>query len=83
MDNPAMLNEFKEKFYKISEILDCVGCDRCKVWGKLQVTGIGTVLKILLTPLDQLKLTKHETVALVNAFGRISTSIEQLKKFRN
>jgi hypothetical protein len=83
LDNPAMLSEFKQKFYRMSEIMDCLGCDRCKVWGKLQVTGIGAVLKILLTPLDQLKLTKHETVALVNAFGRISTSIEELKNFRN
>jgi len=83
MDNPTLLTEFKEKFYQISELFDCIGCDRCKVWGKLQVTGIGTALKILLTPLNQIKLTKHETVALLNAFGRISTSIEQLKTFRN
>jgi len=36
-------------------------------------------------PLDSvfsLKLTRNEIVALFNAFGRISTSIEQLDKFR-
>lgn len=27
--------------------MDCVGCDKCKLWGKLQVQGLGTALKIL------------------------------------
>ena len=29
--------EFKEHFRNISRIMDCVGCDKCKLWGKLQV----------------------------------------------
>lgn len=30
-------NEFREKFMNISKIMDCVGCDKCRLWGKLQV----------------------------------------------
>lgn len=30
-------NDFKEKFKNISRIMDCVGCDKCRLWGKLQV----------------------------------------------
>jgi len=74
--------EFKNKFREISHLMDCMGCERCKVWGKLQVTGIGTALKILFTPADQLKLTRHEVVALLNGFGRVSTSLQQLEHFR-
>ena len=74
---------FKNNFMKISEMMDCLGCERCKVWGKLQVTGIGTALKILLSSdSDRLSLTKHELVALLNSFGRHSTSIAELKHFR-
>lgn len=40
-------NDFKEKFRNISRIMDCVGCDKCRLWGKLQVQGLGTALKIL------------------------------------
>ena len=29
--------EFKQHFRNISTIMDCVGCDKCKLWGKLQV----------------------------------------------
>ena len=31
----------------ISAIMDCVGCEKCRLWGKLQVLGLGTALKIL------------------------------------
>ena len=92
---------------KISEIMDCLGCERCKVWGKLQMTGqyqshgfvqqnsvsfissfiagIGTALKILLNqdPTDKISLTKHEIVALLNSLGRHSTSLTELKHFRD
>jgi ERO1-like protein beta len=27
--------------------MDCVGCDKCRLWGKIQTTGLGTALKIL------------------------------------
>lgn len=40
-------NEFREKFRNISRIMDCVGCDKCRLWGKLQTQGMGTALKIL------------------------------------
>lgn len=39
--------EFREHFWNISRIMDCVGCDKCKLWGKLQTQGLGTALKIL------------------------------------
>ena len=44
--------------------------------------GIGTALKVLFTPLENMELTKHEIVALFNAFGRHSTSIRELEEFR-
>ncbi|KAL3508899.1 hypothetical protein ACH5RR_028300 [Cinchona calisaya] len=28
-------------------LMDCVGCEKCCLWGKLQVLGLGTALKIL------------------------------------
>ena len=77
-----LLQLFKHKFRQISHMMDCMGCERCKVWGKLQVTGIGTALKILFTPSAELRLTRHETVALINGFGRVSTSLRELDSFR-
>jgi len=45
--NINLKNEFREKFLNISRIMDCVGCDKCRLWGKLQTQGMGTALKIL------------------------------------
>ena len=84
--------EFRDKFYNITQIMDCVACDKCKLWGKLQVSGMGTALKVLLADLRvksckpsqlHIHISRNEIVALFNAFGRISTSIRQLKNFPN
>lgn len=45
-----LLAEFRAHFHNISLIMDCVGCDKCKLWGKLQITGLGTAFKILFAP---------------------------------
>lgn len=83
LDNPELFEMFKTNFLKISELMDCLGCERCKVWGKLQVTGIGTALKVLFGPSEEnISLSKHEIVALLNSFGRHSTSVAELKHFR-
>ena len=46
-DSNKLKFEFREKFLNITRIMDCVGCDKCRLWGKLQTQGMGTALKIL------------------------------------
>ena len=77
---PIKLKQFQDHFRNVSLIMDCVGCDKCKLWGKLQITGLGTAFKILST--DNPKLNRQEIVSIFNAFGRLSTSIQQLSIFR-
>ena len=43
--NEQLKIEFKEHFRNISRIMDCVGCDKCKLWGKLQIQALGRRLK--------------------------------------
>lgn len=76
--------EFRQHFRNVSRIMDCVGCEKCKLWGKLQVHGLGTALKILFsgkydswnekTPhhygKKSMLLERSEIVSLVNGFGR-------------
>ena len=35
-------------FHNISRIMDCVECEKCRVYGKMQTYGLGAALKILL-----------------------------------
>lgn len=83
-------NDFRVRFKNITKIMDCVHCDRCRLWGKVQTTGYATSLKILfeISSGDDVsrqhvvdKLTKYELIALFNTFDRLSKSIEAIKNF--
>ena len=39
--------EFRDRFRNITEIMDCVSCQKCRLWGKVQTMGLGTALKVL------------------------------------
>uniref|UniRef100_A0A8C9W8G5 Endoplasmic reticulum oxidoreductase 1 beta n=1 Tax=Scleropages formosus TaxID=113540 RepID=A0A8C9W8G5_SCLFO len=93
MEAKTLKEEFRLHFKNISRIMDCVGCNKCRLWGKLQTQGLGTALKILFSekeiknlpensPSKGFQLTRQEVVALMNAFGRLSTSIKELHNFR-
>lgn len=83
-EHEHLKEEFKAHFRNVSRIMDCVGCDKCKLWGKLQMQGLGTALKILFSgrfEQDNLQLyhngddqsfqlQRSEIVALINSIGR-------------
>lgn len=77
--------EFRLHFRNISRIMDCVGCDKCRLWGTLQIRGIGTALKILFNgrKTKQLHLSRSEVVSLFNVLGRLSESMQSLHLFKN
>eukprot|EP00946_MAST-07B_sp_MAST-7B-sp1_P002696 g2696.t1 len=80
--NHQLLQLFKTKMYNISRIMDCVGCQRCRLWGKLQIMGLGTALRILYSPQrDDVLHSLHRShiVALFNALGRLSHSVEAMR----
>lgn len=43
----VLREEFKTHFRNVTRIMDCVGCDKCRLWGKIQTTGVATALKVL------------------------------------
>ncbi|XGW22273.1 hypothetical protein V3C99_004916 [Haemonchus contortus] len=89
--------EFRSHFLNISRIMDCVGCDKCRLWGKVQIHGMGTALKILFSDLPHshyrinsegstvaapFQLTRNEVVSLFQSLGRYSSSIREIDEFR-
>ena len=90
MFNGDMLDlkdDFKHRFRNVSRLMDCVGCDKCRLWGKVQTAGYGAALKVLFE-FDETKngenphLRRTELVALVNTLGRLSDSLSAIHKFR-
>lgn len=84
--DPGIKEDFRNRFRNVSRIMDCVGCDKCRLWGKLQVNGYGTALKVLFE-YDETKngenppLRRTELVALINTLGRISHSLAASRTF--
>jgi len=54
--------------------MNCVECEKCRLFGKMQTYGIGTALKILLGYNAFYK--RNEMVALFNAWNKISMSVD-------
>lgn len=86
----SLKDDFRTRFKNVTTIMDCVHCDRCRLWGKVQTTGYATGLKILfeIDSEDEAarqnvvdKLTKYELIALFNTFDRLSKSIESINNF--
>eukprot|EP00268_Persea_americana_P016446 TRINITY_DN1779_c0_g1_i2.p2 TRINITY_DN1779_c0_g1~~TRINITY_DN1779_c0_g1_i2.p2 ORF type:complete len:136 (+),score=28.95 TRINITY_DN1779_c0_g1_i2:2708-3115(+) len=79
---PELMQQTQKQFRNISALMDCVGCEKCRLWGKLQVLGLGTALKILFSVnghehLNQpLQLQRNEVIALVNLLNRLSESVK-------
>ncbi|KAG0272386.1 hypothetical protein BGZ95_011871 [Linnemannia exigua] len=82
-------NQFRDHFRNVTRIMDCVGCEKCRLWGKIQTTGLGTALKLLFSYDDaSLKghradgiLSRSEIVTLLNTFNRFSESISAIERF--
>ena len=80
LEKQNLKEEFKNRFRNITRIMDCVTCEKCKVWGKLQILGLGTAIKILMTPEKQLRqsagfLNRQEVIALLNTLHQLTKSV--------
>jgi hypothetical protein len=87
-DGISLKEDFRNRFRNVSRIMDCVGCDKCRLWGKVQTAGFGTALKVLFEfgnghegqgkPL----LRRTELVALINTLDKISSALKALEHFK-
>ncbi len=48
----ALREQLRGAFRNVSRVLDCVGCDKCRLWGKIQFLGLGTAMKVLFADSD-------------------------------
>ena len=86
-DADKLKADLQASFQNITKVMDCVGCEKCKMWGKLQFLGVATSLKILFssetcsgTPgSDKLVLERNEVIALINLLERLSASVETVR----
>ncbi|KAL8775867.1 MAG: hypothetical protein Q9194_003564, partial [Teloschistes cf. exilis] len=83
----GLKEDFRNRFRNVSRLMDCVGCDKCRLWGKLQTVGYGTALKVLFEYEEEKNgenppLRRTELVALVNTLGRVARSLTSFGEMR-
>jgi ERO1-like protein alpha len=83
-ERASLKREFMQKFRNISEIMDCVSCQTCKVHAKLQILGIATATKILMAEDNNIiaGLQRNEIIALVNTLQKFSDAIQIIHHMR-
>lgn len=85
-EGPSLKEDFRNRFRNVSRVMDCVGCDKCRLWGKIQTNGYGTALKVLFefdNSNDEVPTLKRtELVALFNTYARLSSSMAAIENFR-
>ncbi|KAK3383015.1 endoplasmic reticulum Oxidoreductin 1-domain-containing protein [Lasiosphaeria ovina] len=89
-EGPSLKEDFRNRFRNVSRLMDCVGCDKCRLWGKLQTAGYGAALKVLFefdNSADKPDvvlpvLQRTELVALFNTYARLSGSLAAIQQFR-
>ncbi|KAK3393741.1 endoplasmic reticulum Oxidoreductin 1-domain-containing protein [Podospora didyma] len=86
-EGPSLKEDFRNRFRNVSRLMDCVGCDKCRLWGKLQTAGYGAALKVLFEFDNNHQpevpvLKRTELVALFNTYARLGSSLNAIQKFR-
>jgi hypothetical protein len=58
--------EIRNKFFNISRIFDCIGCDKCRFNGKVQIKGLGVAMKVLFSTPNEMKKTPLEKIEIIS-----------------
>lgn len=51
-------------------------CEKCRLHGKLQFTGLSAVMKIMFGEIQPYTLSRNEIVGLINLMAKLSNSLE-------
>lgn len=82
-DNNTQLKDPRllEKFNNISDLIDCLGCEKCRLHGKLKLTALQIIVRAS-GRAEQLMLERNEIVALLHALDYFAQSIIFVQKFK-
>jgi hypothetical protein len=66
----------RENFHTISQNIDCIACDSCKLQAKIKLTGLSFAVRIILKD-DLLKETygRNDVIAFINTIQQFSKGL--------
>merc|ERR1712154_428740 len=77
-----IMDNFRNVFRNISDIIDCVSCEKCKLHAKCGLLGLDTALKILFSKevLSVDMFERNEILALIVTLGKYSDAIQFIEE---
>ena len=76
----SLIPSMKRMMSNITTLMDCLTCEKCRLWGKLQTHGVTTALKIITAPEGvSVPLRRAEMIALVNLARQLATSVHYIR----
>ena len=83
-DKSQTVRELHQQVAHISEIIDCVSCDKCRLNGKVQIEGLAIALKVLF-PMDAKKqsFSQSELISIMQLFIKLSEAVAIVRKSRD
>jgi len=83
LTNYKNLDQIRLRFRNISQIIDCVSCQKCQLHGKLQIYGLATMFKILFEKNVDIDLHRNEIISFINLVIKVGKSINYLMDMKN
>ncbi|GIX65062.1 endoplasmic reticulum oxidoreductin, putative [Babesia caballi] len=74
--HPALI----QKFAEISDIINCIGCEKCRLHGKIKLAALQIAVRAF-GQAEQLMLERNEIVALLHALDYFAESIIFVHRF--
>ncbi|KAI5180126.1 ERO1-like protein alpha [Nematocida sp. AWRm80] len=66
----------------LPDLVACVSCMRCKVWGRVQLEGLKCAIKLLASTRNvNIPITRTEIIFFINLINKLSTSVLQYQKY--
>ncbi|KAG5508858.1 hypothetical protein JKF63_05361 [Porcisia hertigi] len=77
----SLIPQFKSVMRNVTRLMDCVTCEKCRIWGKLEMKGIAVAMKVIMNPNDDpITLNRSEIVTLVNLARQLAFSVRNVQR---
>eukprot|EP00796_Vickermania_ingenoplastis_P007558 gene7559-5331_t len=75
---PQHVEDIHAMISNITSLMDCVTCEKCRIWGKLETKGIATAMRII-SRKGSVDLDRAERVSLINLARQIAFSVRSVQ----
>eukprot|EP00906_Rhabdomonas_costata_P036995 RCo051952 len=84
-DKAQVLAQIHAHLSNITKLMDCTSCAKCRLWGKVAMTGLSAAMKVVLEDLPfrgsgPPALQRTEIVAMVNFLKQLSESVGAVQR---